>query len=161
VKNNLRVLFVCLLLGLVVGTSWVFAAEKVEPPVSCKLCGMNRITFARSRMLVTYADGSSSGTCSLHCTTKELKGAGGKQVKTIQVADYDTGKLIDAKSAVWVIGGKKQGVMTSLAKWAFTYNKAALSFVRENGGRETTFDEALKMAETEDMDSREHTGHKM
>jgi nitrous oxide reductase accessory protein NosL len=112
---------------------------------------MNRVAFARSRMLVTYADGTSVGTCSIHCTAEELKGSGGRQVKTIQVADYVSGKLIDAPSAVWVVGGSKQGVMTSVAKWAFAKKQDAQAFIRENGGRLASFDESLKLAEMEGM----------
>jgi copper chaperone NosL len=136
VRNDFRCLFICLMLGLVLGAGslWVFAAEKMEPPVSCQRCGMNRVVFAQSRMFVTYADGTSCGTCSLHCTLEELKRSSGKQVKTIQVADFNTGKLIDAKQAVWVIGGNMPGVMTLVAKWAFKTKAAARSFIAANGG---------------------------
>lgn len=112
-------------------------------------------------MLVTYSDATSAGTCSLHCTAEELKDSGDKQIKTVQVADYLTGKLINAKSALWVIGGKKEGVMTSLAKWAFAGKREAQAFIRQNGGKLATFDEALKKATMERMDHQEHMGHKM
>jgi copper chaperone NosL len=160
-RINLRGLAVFLLWGLVMGSIAVFAAEKVEPPAACQRCGMNRTAFARSRMLVTYSDGTSTGTCSLHCTAEELKASRGKKVKTIQVADYPTEKLINAKSAIWVIGGKKAGVMTSVAKWAFARKQDAQAFIKENGGKVATFDEALKKATMEDMDNQEHMGHKM
>ncbi|MBT0665397.1 nitrous oxide reductase accessory protein NosL [Geobacter pelophilus] len=125
------------------------AADKVEAPDDCKHCGMNRTKFSHSRMLVAYGDGSSAGTCSINCVVTDLNGAKGKKLKSVQVADYDTKGLIDAKSATWVIGGNKKGVMTKVAKWAFAKKQAADSFVKENGGKIATYDEALKMAQTE------------
>ncbi|HEX2770467.1 MAG TPA: nitrous oxide reductase accessory protein NosL, partial [Geobacteraceae bacterium] len=70
----------------------------------------------------------------------------GKQVKSLKVADYNSRKLIDARPATWVIGGSKQGVMTEVPKWAFAKKDDAQKFVKENGGRVTTFDEALNLA---------------
>ena len=135
------------------------AAEKVEAPAACKKCGMDRTVFAHSRMVVTYADGGSVGTCSLNCIAIEMEEAKGKAVTSLQVADYNTKKLTNAKKATWVIGGKKQGVMTSVAKWAFTTKLAAETFIKENGGKLATFDEALKTAEKEQSAEMPHGGH--
>ena len=123
-----------------------FAANKVESPKSCKQCGMDRVSFAYSRMMIVYADGTTAGTCSLNCAAVEMKGNKGKKVKTLRVADYTTKKLIDAKSAVWVIGGSKEGVMTSIPKWAFVTKSEAERFVKGNGGRIADFNEALNLA---------------
>lgn len=125
------------------------AGGNVEPPADCIHCGMNRTSFASSRMVVTYADGSRSGTCSLNCVVTDLRQSKGKKVKSFRVADHDTQKLTDAKKAAWVIGGKERGVMTALAKWAFASKAAAQAFIKENGGRLATFDEALSLAEKE------------
>ena len=54
--------------------------------------------------------------------------------------------MIDAERAVWVIGGKKPGVMTRNAKWAFADKAAAETFRQENGGRIGGFDEAIEAA---------------
>lgn len=137
-----------------------FAAGNIEAPANCKQCGMNRTTFSHSRMVVTYSDGSSSGTCSLNCVVNDAKKAKGKTVTTYQVADYNSSKLIDAKKAFWIIGGKKKGVMTSVPKWAFANKKDADAFIRENGGKPATFNEALKSAEEENSDNNEHSLHK-
>ena len=122
------------------------AAEPVENPASCKQCGMDRVAFSYSRMLILYADGTTVGTCSLNCAAVEMKENKGKQVKALKVADYYSKKLVDARSAEWVIGGAKSGVMTEMPKWAFAKKGDALKFVSENGGRVTTFDEALNLA---------------
>jgi copper chaperone NosL len=159
-KNLWVALLLCLSLGTV-----CLAADKVEAPDDCKRCGMDRTKFAHSRMVVTYADGSSAGTCSLNCVVTDMKAAKDKTAKSFQVADYNTRKLTDAKSAAWVIGGSKKGVMTQVAKWAFADKKDADAFIKANGGKPATFDEALKAAENEQPDKahnmkhQEHKGH--
>jgi hypothetical protein len=126
------------------------AQDDVAKQASCKYCGMDRKTFAHSRMLVTYEDGSSMGTCSLHCTAIELALNIDKTPKSIEVGDFKTKKLIDAEKASWVIGGSKPGVMTKRAKWAFESKADADAFIKENGGKPASFDEAIKAA-YEDM----------
>ena len=141
------------------------AADKVETPDACVHCGMDRTKFAHSRMIVTYTDNSSAGTCSLNCIVTDMTKNKAKTVKSFQVADYNTKKLTDAKSAAWVIGGSKKGVMTPVAKWAFADKKAADAFIKTNGGKSAAFDNALKAAEKEQIDNAqskkplEHKGH--
>jgi nitrous oxide reductase accessory protein NosL len=125
------------------------AVEKVENPAECQHCGMDRTRFASSRMVVTYADGQSTGTCSLNCVVTDLKQKQGQEIKAIQVADFNSRKLLDARNASWVIGGSKQGVMTAVAKWAFNDRKEAEAFIKNNGGKLASFDEALAAAEKE------------
>lgn len=122
---------------------WAFDNDVKEIP-ACKYCGMNRETFAHSRMLIEYDDGTSVGTCSLHCVAVDLALNLDKTPKTIQVGDYGTKKLIDAEKATWVIGGGKQGVMTKNAKWAFEEKADAEKFQKENGGAIAGFEEALE-----------------
>lgn len=144
--------------------TFCLAAEKVETPDSCKHCGMDRTKFAHSRMVVTYSDGSSTGTCSINCVVTDLKESK-KEVKSFQVGDYNSKKLIDAKTATWVIGGSKKGVMTRTAKWAFAEKSDADAFIKSNGGKLASFDETLKAAEKDEaersksMKPKEHTGH--
>ena len=107
---------------------------------------MNRQSFAYSRMLVRYNDGSSVGTCSLNCTAIDLVVNFKNTPVSYQVGDYQTKKLIDAQKAVWVMGGKKQGVMTERPKWAFADKKGAQAFIKENGGKLSNFEEVMKIA---------------
>jgi copper chaperone NosL len=130
----------CLLTG---GLLWALDQDVKEIP-ACKHCGMNRETFAHSRMLIEYSDGSNVGTCSLHCVSVDLALNLDKAPKAIQVGDYGKKTLIDAEKAIWVIGGNKPGVMTKNAKWAFANKVDAEKFQKENGGRLATFDEALQ-----------------
>lgn len=156
--------WIAALLVLSLGTICLAAETKVEAPDACVHCGMDRTKFGHSRMLVTYTDGSSTGTCSLNCVVTDLSKNKDKTVKTSQVADYNTKKLTDASSAAWVIGGSKKGVMTPVAKWAFADKKDADVFIKANGGKLATFDEALKAAEKELADraakkQADHKGH--
>jgi nitrous oxide reductase accessory protein NosL len=105
------------------------AHDRVEGPRSCQQCGMDRTAYSYSRMLILYTDGSQTGVCSLNCAANELKEHRGKRVKSIQVADYDLKKLIDARKATWVIGGSKRGVMTATPKWAFIDKGGAQQFI--------------------------------
>ncbi|MDD2367458.1 MAG: nitrous oxide reductase accessory protein NosL [Desulfuromonadaceae bacterium] len=113
---------------------------------ACAHCGMDREKFSHSRMLITYADGSSAGVCSIHCAVTELKSNKEKKVKSVEVADLLTKKLVDAEKATWVIGGDKKGVMTKTPKWAFASKGDALAFVKSYGGKLATYKEALALA---------------
>jgi copper chaperone NosL len=118
--------------------------KDIQDHPNCKYCGMDRQKFDFSRMLTEYGDGSSFGSCSIHCTAIDLAQAFDKQPKAIMAADYNKKNLIDAEKAYWVIGGKKPGVMTKTAKWAFADKKDAEAFIKENGGKLATFEDAMK-----------------
>jgi nitrous oxide reductase accessory protein NosL len=138
-----------LFLGFCLLTSTAVLAA--QPPdvlqsPSCRHCGMDRGMFSHSRMLIEYEDGSTVATCSLHCTAVELANTIDRIPVSVRVADYDSKRLLDVDTAVWVIGGSKKGVMTGQAKWAFASRDSAERFIKENGGRITGFDEAIKAA---------------
>lgn len=130
----------------------VTAGEKTfsaEAPAACQYCNMNRTKFAHSRSLVDYEDGTKVGTCSINCSVIDLNANAGKKVKKVSVADYKSKKLIDAKSATWVIGGSVRGIMTKTAKWAFSGKKDADAFVKESGGKIATYEEVVAAAKEE------------
>lgn len=140
---------VLLLLGvLLMACSPALAAPPadVAGAPACRHCGMDRNTFGHSRMLIEYEDGSTIGTCSLHCAAVELAITIDRIPVKISVADYNSRKLLDAYEAVWVVGGSKKGVMTATAKWAFADRAAAEAFIKSNGGSLASFDEAIKAA---------------
>jgi nitrous oxide reductase accessory protein NosL len=160
--NRFLVAFSLLLIS---ATACLAAAKaKVESPADCQNCGMNRTSFGYSRMIVSYRDGSSTGTCSINCVAVDMRKSRGKEAASFQVADYKSRNLVDARSAVWVIGGSRKGVMTPVAKWAFAEKSDAEKFIRENGGKLATFDDVLQ-AVSRELDSRgaakEHGGHKI
>ncbi len=124
----------------------VSAQDDVKKYPSCKHCGMDRTFFAHSRMLIEYTDGTATGTCSIRCAAVDLALNADKTPKAVMVGDYNSKALIDAKKAIWVVGGNKTGVMTRNAKWAFGQETDAEKFVRENGGKITNYEGALKAA---------------
>src|SRR5512138_257513 len=137
------ILVVCLAIGSVVLA--VSAADVAQSP-SCRQCGMDREKFSHSRMLIAYEDGSTVGTCSLHCAAVELANTIDKMPTMVSVADYDSRELLDVDKAVWVMGGSKKGVMTGQPKWAFATKESAERFIKANGGRIVDFDTAIKAA---------------
>lgn len=143
------------ILGITLGlcfalASMAFAQEDIARHSSCKYCGMDRQQFAHSRIYIEYDDGSTVGTCSIHCAAVDLALNIDKTPKAIQVGDLNEKKLINAETATWVIGGNKMGVMTKRAKWAFEKKEDAQKFIKENGGGIAVFDEVMK-ATYEDM----------
>ncbi len=147
---KINILFLSVLAVCFLASGIAFAHEDIEKHLSCPHCGMDRANFAHSRMYIEYDDGSSVGTCSLHCAALDLAINIGKSPKTIQAGDYNTKDLIDAEKAYWVLGGSKMGVMTKRAKWAFAKKEDAEKFIKENGGELITFEDAI-MAAYEDM----------
>jgi hypothetical protein len=110
---------------------------------------MDRKGYGYSRMLILYQDGSESGVCSLHCVAVETAANPGKAVKSLRAADRESRELIAAETAIWVMGGRKRGVMTAVPKWAFGSTAAAEAFVREHGGEIVPWAVALDAARKE------------
>jgi len=121
----------------------------IQKHPSCGICGMDREAFGYSRVLVTYDDGASFGTCSLRCAAIDMISHLDKTPVAISVGDYRTRALLDADRAIWIIGGSEPGVMTDRAKWAFASEKEALAFRSEKGGALAGFDEAMTAAFTD------------
>lgn len=122
------------------------APADISQAPACKQCGMDRGKFNYSRIVIEYEDGSTAGSCSLHCAAVELANSIDKIPVMVRVAEYDSKELIDAETAVWVMGGNRKGVMTGQAKWAFASKAAAERFIAANGGSIVDFDAAIKAA---------------
>jgi copper chaperone NosL len=138
-----------ILFGLI-GSGIASVQDDIKKHPSCPLCGMDRQEYAHSRMLIEFSEATTIGTCSIHCSVTMIALKRREMGMRILVADYNTKKLIRAEKAFWIIGGSKMGVMTKRAKWAFTEKGEALKFIKENGGRLASFDDAMK-ATFEDM----------
>jgi len=147
-----KILAALLIFALSLTSVIAFSAQQQDQisHTSCSYCGMDRTKFGHSRMLVEYEDGGEVGTCSIHCMALEFANAIDRMPKRILVGDYISQELIDVDKAVWVLGGDRQGVMTSRAKWAFSDRSAAETFINEHGGEIINFDQAMK-ASYEDM----------
>ncbi len=146
-----KALICCVVVAFVFAlSSAALAQDDTKKIPSCKYCGMDREKFAHSRMLIEYTDGTTVGTCSIHCAAVDLAVNISKMPKSVLVGDYNTKALIDAEKAVWVVGGNKMGVMTRNPKWAFAQKADAEAFIGLNGGKLATYDDAMKAAH-EDM----------
>jgi copper chaperone NosL len=118
---------------------------------TCSKCGMDRKSYGYSRALVRYSDGLEVGCCSLNCAVKDMKQHPERPLQALLVADRDTLELLDARSAYWVMGGKKRGVMTMRPKWAFAGRDAAEKFQQWYGGALESWEVVLQAAQ-EDAD---------
>jgi copper chaperone NosL len=143
----------CIIFGLVAVISLMFASiasaemqEDITLHKSCAHCGMNREAFDFSRMLIEYNDGSAVPVCSLHCAAIDLANNIDKAPRSIKVGDFKGKQLIDAEQAFWVAGGNKPGVMSKRGKWAFGTKDEAENFIKTNGGKLVSFEDAIKMA---------------
>jgi len=141
-----KVLVISMMIFLLAGFYNVFAQDDISKHPACPLCGMDRAKFAHSRILIEYDDDSTYGACSVHCAAIDMVVHIDKAPQAVMVGDFNTKQLIDAEKAVWVIGGKKMGVMTKRAKWAFADKTAGQDFINANGGEIATFEEAVKAA---------------
>lgn len=141
-----KIMSLLLAVLLIFGTAAVAADQDQLDHPSCSYCGMHRVKFAHSRMLIEYTDGGSIGTCSIRCTAVEFANAIDRMPKSIMVGDLNTKQLIDAEKAVWVLGGNRPGVMTKRAKWAFADRAAADAFIAEQGGEIADFEQAMTAA---------------
>ena len=114
-------------LGSVLLATGAGAAEKdVEKIPFSQYCGMDRARFTSTRMLVEYGNKTTIGTCSIHCAAVDLAQSYGKEIAAILVADYRSGKLIDAAKAAWVIGARVPGVMAAKSRLAFASRRQDL-----------------------------------
>jgi copper chaperone NosL len=147
-------LLLLLLLLLCCGQASAQDSGDIDLHRHCHNCGMDRKSYGYSRMLLRYADGTETGVCSLNCAVVELdkeKGGQkkGRQDPALLVADRDTLELIEARSAYWVMGGNKRGVMTARPKWAFAAKEGAQAFIRTNGGTLVGWEEVLGAAQAD------------
>ncbi len=152
-KNATLILLIMILVGFMDNSG--SGQSDIDCHRDCVNCGMDRKAYGYSRMLIQYDDGAEVGVCSLHCALIEIDAHKGHRLKALFVADRNTRMLMDAEKAVWVLGGKKGGVMTRRAKWAFGSNDAAENFIKSYGGKIITWDEALAAAR-EDMAKEFH-----
>lgn len=151
----MKTAIVGIIISMTIAWSMAFAGASPDP---CSQCGMDRNVYNQSRMLIIRDDGSTIGTCSLHCSITALRNEKEGRIHSLKVADYATQEMIDAKTATWVSGGKKPGVMTPVAKWAFAKDGVALEFVKENGGTIVSFEQAMLQA-TEDAGGTQGKPH--
>jgi nitrous oxide reductase accessory protein NosL len=122
------------LVFMVTATGW--AADK------CYICGIDLSEFGNTRYTIVTKDRKTLDLCSFYCAVMVLKDK--KKVKKVSVVDYNTGKEIDAKRAVYVIGSAVKETIHSKSWLAFGDMHNAYVFILRNGGMSRNFKEAKK-----------------
>lgn len=124
---------------------FVFTGVQAEEQKWCPLCSMNLKMFWKTTHWLTFSDGTRTGYCSIHCASIVYQ----KRAPDIdhwEVADYDTKRLINARSSHFLIGSDLPGTMTPVSKLAFASLDTAKRYQKEHGGTIGTLDDALKRA---------------
>lgn len=111
---------------------------------SCTTCGMELAKSYKANHVAKQND-EIKQFCSMHCLAQEMS-INKTQLQDIKTVDTKSLKFINAKEAYYVLGSKIRGIMTKSSKFAFADKNDALDFVKENGGKVVTFEEAYKNA---------------
>ena len=111
----------------------------------CNVCGMDLPKYYKTNHVAEFKNGHKEQYCSIHCLAEVYKDYKDK-IKSIQVVDTNSLKLIDATKAFYVVGSSKEGTMSPISKYAFASNDEALKFQKEFGGTIHNFEEAMKIA---------------
>lgn len=111
---------------------------------NCAICGMNIPKFYKTSH-AAHTHGESKQYCSLHCLVDDAEYGQGdledKKVVAVDLLDY-----IPVKKAFYVIDSTKPATMSRVSKYAFSSKDAANKFIKKNGGKLASFDEAYKVA---------------
>lgn len=110
----------------------------------CPVCGMNIEAFYKTSHAAKIHNHKDRQYCSIRCLTLDMKE---HKIEDIRVVDVKTQKLIDAKSAFYVVDSDVQGTMSKVSKLAFGDKESAEDFNIEHGGKIVDFATAIKMAE--------------
>ncbi|MDY6932685.1 MAG: nitrous oxide reductase accessory protein NosL [Spirochaetota bacterium] len=122
----------------------LISIQKLQAQRWCTLCAMDLQKYRLTRYTLTLDDGSRRYTCSIHCAAIIIKN---NNVKDIRVADYNTGNLMDANKAFFIVGSDITGVMSSVSRLAFNTRREAQKFQKKHGGELTDFKGALRSTE--------------
>jgi nitrous oxide reductase accessory protein NosL len=113
----------------------------------CNVCGMHLTKFYKTSHVTTFKNGNKEQYCSLHCQAN-IHSNHGSKIKSIQVVDTKSLKLINDSSAFYVVGSSKKGTMSPISKYAFAKKDTALTFQKKFGGTIHNFEEALEIAKS-------------
>lgn len=121
-------------------SGWVVAEERA----TCRVCGMYIDQYQKTAAELVYKDGKKEFTCGVACMLREVEDAGGiSEFKSVQVHDWVSGKLVDAETAIYVIGSK---VIPDMVPnyIAFANRDEAEAFVAKEGGEVIDFNIAYE-----------------
>lgn len=124
--------------------------DDLEKYPKCPYCSMDLRLNHRTRMLIHYSNNVPDPTCSIHCAAISLSLNLFLEPKAIWVgdnaADVEPRPLIDANTAIYLVGSDLPGIMTWNSKMAYASSAAALVAQQVHGGQLMDFDQTLKAA---------------
>ena len=121
----------------------IYTTARTAEREECVICGMYLDLYERTRLVILFNDDTTKSTCSLACAAKVINQNRGR-IKGVKVADFLTGKLLDADKAYFLEGSDIPGVMSYTSRVAFSSKTQASTIQKKHGGRIITFDRALK-----------------
>jgi nitrous oxide reductase accessory protein NosL len=119
--------------------------QKGEQKEWCPVCGMKIGMFYKTSHTSKINNNQDRQYCSMRCLVVDMK-EHKIDLDGIKAVDSSTQKLIDAKSAFYVVGSDVAGTMSKVSKLAFADKEAAEDFNIEHGGKIVDFATALAMA---------------
>ena len=119
--------------------------QKGDEKAYCPICGMSLKMFYKTSHGVILKNGTAKQYCSIRCLAADYP-AIESHISKIVVTDVKSEKLIDVKSAFYVVGSNVPGTMSMVSKLAFANEADAKAFATENGGEVMTFDAAFAKA---------------
>ncbi|MEN8303300.1 MAG: nitrous oxide reductase accessory protein NosL [Campylobacterota bacterium] len=110
----------------------------------CPICGMTLPMFYKTNHSAIHEEAAKQY-CSIHCVVED-KEINKSNLKSIKVVDVSSLKFIPANSAIYVVGSKKKGTMSTVSKYAFANKSDAEKFAKANGGKLMSYSEAYTEA---------------
>ncbi len=105
----------------------------------CPVCGMTLPGFYKTNHAAMH-EGHNKQYCSIHCAVEDQE-INGSKLTNVKVVDNKSLKLIDAKSAFYVVGSSKPATMSMVSKYGFANEDDAKAFAKQNGGEIKSYDE--------------------
>lgn len=112
----------------------------------CPVCGMSIEEYYKTSHTSKINNQKNRQYCSMRCLAVDMQEYN-INLNDVKVVDVVTQKLINAKSAFYVVGSDIKGTMSKVSKLAFLTKEAAEDFNIENGGEIVDFKTALVMAQ--------------
>lgn len=150
-------LWIVLVFQLWLWPAWAMASDQQMTPVvvtphehehgerpSCRVCGMWIDQYIKTAGYIVYKNDDKQYTCGVACLLREVEDAGGiSELKSAQVTDWVSGKLVDAETATYVVGSKV--IPDMLPNYiAFADRAEAEAFQAKEGGEIMEFGTAFQ-----------------
>lgn len=118
--------------------------EGEEEREECKVCGMYIDQYLRSAGELVHKDGSKEHTCGVVCLLRILEDEGIDEFISINVHDWNTGRVVDARKATYSIGSRV--IPDMIPNFiAFETKEGAEDFQAKKGGDVVTFMQAMQI----------------